>query len=285
MPTYNLSALFQLAITSQFQQIADSIATDNWILPSGNVLPFRVSLANGAGSGQASNVWHDQRTLVTASNDDIYLNGNAAFANGFGIPLAMTNVKIILLRMTTGAASKKLVLGNHPTAPWKWDFDLATDKEDFNDWIFRGSRYDGWAVGTPIAAPLIPSVAASGSGATIPTNSYFVKVTYNNAAGESVGSTTSTSTAVTLGQNLVVTSPIASGNATTYSVYVGTAAGGPFVLQGSPTALASNTTLTSLVTAGATPPLATGAYQNSILRIANASGSTMSYDIAIWGSP
>lgn len=285
MTTYNLSALFQVSINSTLQQIADSIATDSWNLPSGNVLPFRVSLANGAGDSQASNVWHDHRTLLTANNDDIYLNGNASFTNKFGVPLNLTNVKIIFLRMTSDAPGLNLTLGNHPGAPWGWEFGAPANTRDFRDFILEGSKHDGWTVGGVVAPAVAPTVAASGSGATIPTGTYFVKVTYNNPAGESLPSPANVGTAITLGQNLVITSPAAAGNATTYNVYVAPASGGPFVIQGAATALASNKTLTSFTGSGATPPIVSTAYQNSILRINNASGTTMTYDIALWGSP
>jgi hypothetical protein len=249
------------------------------------LLPFNPSLVYGTGDGQAANMWHDHRTLATGANDDIYLNGNPAFANRFGQPLALTNIKVLYLHMTTGAAGKTLTLGGHPTAPWAWEIGAAANTRDFRDFIFEGNTHDGWTVGGALAAPTIPAVAASGSGATIPTGTYYVKITYINPAGESVGSVVSAGQAITLGQDLVVTSPAAEGNATAYSVYVGTAVGGPFVLQGTTTALASNATLASLVNFGPTPPLVSGAYANSILRIANASGVSMQYDVALWGSP
>lgn len=284
-PTYNLSVSLGLTIQSQFQQIADNISNDNYILGGGSLFPFQLNLQNGSGASQASDCWHDRRTVANSTNDDIYLNGNAAFTNAFGQPLQLTNVKAIFLRMLTGGAGLFLTVGDHPNAPWEWDFTTLTPARKFADLIFPINRFDGWTVGGPVAAPTIPTMTASGSGGSIPSNTYYVVVTYLNPAGESVGGVHSAGTALTSPANLVVTSPGASGNATTYNVYVGTSTVGPFVLQGSPTAIGTPVTLSSLVNTGATPPLVNGAYQNSILRINNASGGSMQYDIALWGSP
>lgn len=283
-PTYNLSLTMGLSINSQFQQIADNVSNDNWGLGQGNVMPFTPQLRNGSGYGQVNNAWHDNRTITNGSNDDIYLNGNPSFANKFGVPLSLTSVKAIYLRMTTPATGKTLTLGNHPTAPWAWEFGAPANTRDFHDFILEGDM-DGWVVGGVVGPAVAPTVAASGSGATIPTGTYFVKTTYNNPAGESLPSPANAGTGITLGQNLVITTPPAAGNATTYNVYVASAVGGPYVLQGAPTSLGSNKTLTSLSGTGATPPVSNGAYQNSILRINNASGVSMTYDIALWGSP
>jgi hypothetical protein len=70
---------------------------------------------------------------------------------------------------------------------------------------------------SPPAAPTLSSVAGGALGAT----TYFVKVTYVNASGETLGSAES-SLAVAANNLLKVTSPIASGSATAYNVYVWT---------------------------------------------------------------
>lgn len=96
-----------------------------------------------------------------------------------------------------------------------------------------------------------PTLAASGSLATLPAATYFVQVTETNGIGETTPSPVSSGQVVTFGQNLVVTPPaLQSGNTARY-VYVGTASGGPFTL-------AVTGTSTSTVTISA--PLPSNSY-------------------------
>jgi hypothetical protein len=76
------------------------------------------------------------------------------------------------------------------------------------------------AVAAP-AAPTLTDVAGGALGAT----TYFVKVTYVNPSGESIASA-ETNHVTAANRLLKVTSPIASGTATTYNVYVSNTAGG-----------------------------------------------------------
>jgi hypothetical protein len=279
----NLSLNIAAAITSQFQLIQDNTALDNYITGGGGLGAVNQVFTNGTGAGKVQNCWHSNRTVLTGNNDDIYLNGNPSFANKFGTTNAFSIIRAIFLRMVAPVATKNLVLGNHPTAPWGWDFGATSNTRNFADLIIQTSINDGWAVGGALAAPLTPVVGASGSGSTIPNGTYYVWTTYINPAGETVASPVSAGTAISGGQNLVVTTPAASGNATQYNVYVSTSPTGARALQGSATALGSNNTLTALVNFGAVPPTFSSAYVNSILRIANSSGSTLVYDIAVWG--
>jgi len=109
-----------------------------------------------------------------------------------------------------------------------------------------------------IAAPAAPTVTGNtGSGSTLAGGVYKVIVTYVNANGESVGSA-STSVTVTATDNMVITSPAASGTATGWYAYVTQVGGSTYTRQqaaGSPTAIATNLTLTAPPTStGAAPP-------------------------------
>lgn len=83
-----------------------------------------------------------------------------------------------------------------------------------------------------LAPSAAPTLAASGSGATLPAATYWVVVTETDGIGETTVSATSASQAVTLGQNLVITpSTLRTGN-TARNFYVGTGSTGPFMLAG-----------------------------------------------------
>lgn len=75
-----------------------------------------------------------------------------------------------------------------------------------------------------LAAPSMSGMTATGSGGTLPTATYYSKVTALNDFGESLASSESAAVPVTLGQTLQVTFGTIRG-ATKYRVYIGTATG------------------------------------------------------------
>lgn len=82
-----------------------------------------------------------------------------------------------------------------------------------------------------LAPTAAPTLAASGSGNTLPAATYYVTVTETNGIGETTnGSQVSAGQAITSGQLLTVTfAALKSGN-TARNVYGGTASAGPFTL-------------------------------------------------------
>jgi hypothetical protein len=96
-----------------------------------------------------------------------------------------------------------------------------------------------------------PTLAASGSGNTLPAGTYYVVFTETDGSGETTASPVSSSQAVTYGQQLSVTFPgLQTGN-TARNTYVGTASTGPFLLA------ATGTTAGSL---NLTAPLPSNSY-------------------------
>ena len=75
-----------------------------------------------------------------------------------------------------------------------------------------------------------PTLSESGSGGTLPSSTYYVVITETDGNGETTASPASSSQAITLGQNLVVTFPSLQSGNTARNTYVGTASTGPFSL-------------------------------------------------------
>jgi hypothetical protein len=87
---------------------------------------------------------------------------------------------------------------------------------------------------TPTLAPTAAAtLAASGSGGTLPAATYWSVFTETNFLGETPASPVSASQAITLGQNLVLTFPALQTNNTARKAYVGLASAGPFRLASS----------------------------------------------------
>jgi hypothetical protein len=67
---------------------------------------FSISLTEGTGLGQANNVWWDERTLATGTNEDLDFSGGVT--NALGVALLGTKIKAIFfhgLNTNTGLVS------------------------------------------------------------------------------------------------------------------------------------------------------------------------------------
>lgn len=109
---------------------------------------------------------------------------------------------------------------------------------------------------TPLAMPPAPAAPVLGSSVAgaLAAATYYVKVTYTNAAGETVPSAEA-NLAVAANSVLTVASPAAEGTATGYQVYVGLSAGTETLQTSAPVAIGANwTEPTTGLVAGAVPP-------------------------------
>jgi hypothetical protein len=104
-----------------------------------------------------------------------------------------------------------------------------------------------------LSAPAAPTLAGSGSGGTLPAATYYVRITYVTAFGETVPSPEVTQV-ITLGEDLVIDSPPAMTGATGWNAYVSSTTGTETLQNASPTAIATNLTITAPLSAGAVLP-------------------------------
>jgi hypothetical protein len=58
-----------------------------------------LNLSNGTGAGQASQHWHDTRSLAGSATEDLDLA--ASLTNAFGVTLTFTKVKLLYVRAAT----------------------------------------------------------------------------------------------------------------------------------------------------------------------------------------
>jgi hypothetical protein len=58
------------------------------------------TLSNGTASGNASQQWHDTRTLTASATEDLDFAGS--LTNAFGVTLTFAKIKLILVRAATG---------------------------------------------------------------------------------------------------------------------------------------------------------------------------------------
>ena len=104
-----------------------------------------------------------------------------------------------------------------------------------------------------ISAPATPTTGSI-SGGSLGSTTYYVKITYVDATGETIASSEATQ-AVTANHLLTVTSPPASGLATGWNVYVSTTSGAETLQNVAPIGIGANwTEPTSGLVAGVSPP-------------------------------
>lgn len=114
--------------------------------------------------------------------------------------------------------------------------------------------------GTALSAPAAPTLGTATTGGTVLAGTYQVKVTYVDAAGETLASASASQVTTGSTSTLTVTSPSALTGATGWYAYVTQAGGSTYTRQqtaGSPTAIGTGLTLTAPPTSsGANPPAA-----------------------------
>lgn len=63
------------------------------------VLAILSTLSNGTSSGQASQQWHDTRTLGASANENLDLAGS--LVNAFGVTVTFTKIKLLFFRASS----------------------------------------------------------------------------------------------------------------------------------------------------------------------------------------
>lgn len=112
-----------------------------------------------------------------------------------------------------------------------------------------------WDALTGITAPATPTLTASTTGGTLASGTYYVKITYVSATGETLPSNEATVTVTGPTGQIAVTSPSAETGATGYNVYASLTSGAE-VKQNGNTAIAIGTPydIDALATGTASPP-------------------------------
>lgn len=86
---------------------------------------YTLSLSSGTGANQASNFFHDQRTLSASASEDLDLAG--VLTNGFGTTLTFTKIKAIIIHAAAGNTNNVVIGGAVSNTFINWVAD-PTDK-------------------------------------------------------------------------------------------------------------------------------------------------------------
>lgn len=180
------------------------------------------------------------------------------------------------LRAYSGLSKNVSITGYSGTAaPSGIAGDFTVDTTDTTSGaVFTGSI-------APVTSPAVPVLSAT-AGGTIAATTYFVKITYVTAAGETLPSTEA-SLAVAANNVLNVASPAAQTGVTGYNVYVSTATGTETKQNTSPIAIGTAwVEPTTGLIAGANVPAANTS--GSVLTVSTVTNGTLSAYLTVNGS-
>jgi len=92
-------------------------------------LQFSGNFTNGTGEDQADRLWHDQRTLTTATSEDLDLTAltTTMFANNVSVSLA--TVRALFVINTATAAGEDLLIGGAGAAGDAWASPMNGDQD------------------------------------------------------------------------------------------------------------------------------------------------------------
>ena len=121
-------------------------------------------LSSGTGSNQASNQFHDQRTLTASSSENLDLAG--ALTNGFGQTLTFTAIKAIIIHASSANTNNVVVggAGSNGFTTWSTATDSTVSLPP-NGTLILVNPGSGWSV-TAGTGDLL-KVANSGAGTSV----------------------------------------------------------------------------------------------------------------------
>jgi len=118
------------------------------IVTDASRLEYNRSLVDGAGSGQADKLWHDERTLAAGAHDDLDLTALATTLFGNALTVALAKVKGLLIVNTSITAGDDLSIGGASSHEWLAPFAGAGDKIKCpaDSCLLLCNRLAGWSV-------------------------------------------------------------------------------------------------------------------------------------------
>lgn len=156
--TFSLSGTIALAISMAHTNTQDdgSVASD----PLSKTISQ--AIANGTGDGQATQMFHERRTLTTGATYEYDLAG--ALVDELGQTLTFAAIKAIII-YSTSASNKILTIGagTHPLAGWVGDAASDTVKVNAGGLLVLIAPNTGYTVTAGSADDLLVTNAAGGS--------------------------------------------------------------------------------------------------------------------------
>lgn len=140
----SLATTLKVAMSWVFQDALD-LAT----IADVSKLEFEKSTTDGTGVDQADKIWHDTRTLATATNDDLDLNALTNSIFGSPVTINFAKVKAIIIKNKSTTSGDELKVGAAGTNPFVGPFAGVTTaivEVGADSVLVLTSLKDGWTV-------------------------------------------------------------------------------------------------------------------------------------------
>jgi len=112
-------------------------------------LEVKTALAAGDGPGEVDQLWHDTRTIVGESNDDLDLTALVQTIHGQAVSLGFSTIKAILIHNTSTVAGETLCVDSSVTNGLLTPFaNSASSKLEIppGSPLLLVNKLEGWAV-------------------------------------------------------------------------------------------------------------------------------------------
>jgi hypothetical protein len=112
-------------------------------------LAFKHSFVDGIAADEADVLWHDERTLAAAANDDLDLTALVRTIFGSVLTVTFAKIKALLVINTQAVAGEDLRIGAAASNAWIGPFGASTHTLDVpaDSSVLLVNRKDGWSVG------------------------------------------------------------------------------------------------------------------------------------------
>ncbi|HET7814919.1 MAG TPA: hypothetical protein VFL13_11150, partial [Candidatus Baltobacteraceae bacterium] len=206
-------------------------------------IDFQMAYCNGSWTSANNNCSGFGSNSITTTDlfQDYYIDANSVTAQAIDKPYtASTNL------YTDGSSALPSDCASAATCPYGPFHNLTLN----NAGTVALATLDCGVPGAPVA-----TTAAAASGGSLPTGTYYIKITYTYASGETTASPEFTITTTGTNHTVKITSPSTVTNATGWNVYIGTSSGGEKKQNATATALGTSYSQTvALNTTNAAPP-------------------------------
>jgi hypothetical protein len=132
-------------------------------------LEYSQSTADGTGADQADKLWHDQRTVNAASNDDLDLTALVNSIFGTNVSISFAKVKAVLIVNASTTAGQLLRVGGAGAGQaFATPFNgsaTAVVEVGADSCLMLVNKKDGWTV-TPTTGDILRVANAGGSAVT-----------------------------------------------------------------------------------------------------------------------
>jgi len=142
--------------------MTDALATDircsvGWLFQEQGLLTtisdnskveYDRTLEDGTSTDQADKIWHDERTLVATSSEDLDLSALTSTLFGDTLTVSLLKIKTVFIVNLSNVTGDELLVKPSPVNPWTAPFGSTSDlaRVPADSCLLLTNRKNGWTV-------------------------------------------------------------------------------------------------------------------------------------------